>query len=76
MSLAVAQEVVDDHANNWEEENNESPNDFIGDRAVRLKDFNCSTNVLVPTQDVIDIVIPEEVVMLTPGDNVKNQDDD
>ncbi len=41
MGLSVREEVVDDHANNREEEDNEGPDDFSGDRAVRLEDLNC-----------------------------------
>ncbi len=45
VGLSVREEVVDDHANNREEENNESPDDFSGDGAVRLEDLNCGTSM-------------------------------
>mgnify|MGYP004506558163 CR=1 FL=1 len=46
VGLAVGEEVVDDHADDREEEDNEGPNDLAGDRAVRLEDLNCGTHTL------------------------------
>ena len=40
MSPAVGEKVVDDHADDWEEEDDEGPEDFVGDRTVRLEDLN------------------------------------
>lgn len=40
MSLAVAEEVVDDHADDREQEDNEGPDDLAGNGAVRLEDFD------------------------------------
>jgi hypothetical protein len=40
MGLAVREEVVDDHADNGEEEDNKSPNDLVRDGAVRLEDLD------------------------------------
>ena len=40
VGLTVREEVVDDHADDGEEEDNKSPDDFVGDRAVALEDFN------------------------------------
>jgi len=42
VSLAVGEEVVDEHADNWEEEDDKSPEDLVGDGAVWLEDLNCS----------------------------------
>jgi hypothetical protein len=42
VSLAVREEVVDDHSDNGEEEDNETPEDLVRDGAVRLKDLNCA----------------------------------
>jgi hypothetical protein len=41
VSLAVGEEVVDEHADNGEKEDNKSPEDLVGDGAVRLEDLNC-----------------------------------
>jgi hypothetical protein len=38
--LAVREEVVDNHADNREEENNEGPDDLARDGAVRLEDLD------------------------------------
>lgn len=43
--MAVREEVVDDHANNGEEEDDESPENLIGNGTVRLEDFNCGTGM-------------------------------
>ena len=45
MGLAVGEEIVDDHADDGEEEDYEGPNDLAGDRAVRLEDLNWGTHV-------------------------------
>jgi len=44
VSRAVGEEVVDKHADNWEEEDNESPDDLVAYGAVALEDLNCGTN--------------------------------
>ena len=46
MGLAVWEEVVDDHADNGEEEDNEGPDNLAGDGAVRLEDLNCGARTL------------------------------
>lgn len=38
---AVAEEVVDDHADNGEEEDDEAPDDLVERRAVGLDDLDC-----------------------------------
>lgn len=43
MSLAVAEEIIDDHADDGEQEDNEGPDDLVGDGAVRLEDLDCGT---------------------------------
>lgn len=48
VSLAVAEEIVDDHAANREDENDERPDDLVGGGAVRLEDLDCSTDTSVP----------------------------
>ena len=40
MSVAVGEEVVDDHTDDGEEEDDKSPDDFVHDWAVALEDFN------------------------------------
>ena len=44
MGLAVGEEVVDEHADHREQEDDESPENLVGDGAVRLEDLNCGTN--------------------------------
>lgn len=44
VSLAIGEEVVDDHSDNREEEDNQSPNDLVGYGAVGLEDLNCGTD--------------------------------
>lgn len=41
--LAVREEVVDDHSDNREEEDNETPENLVGDGTVRLKDLDCGS---------------------------------
>lgn len=41
--LAVGEEVVDNHSDNGEEEDNEAPEDLVGDGTVRLKDLDCGS---------------------------------
>ena len=43
MGLAVGEEVVDDHADDGEEENDESPEDFVGYRALGIENLDCGT---------------------------------
>ena len=45
MGLAVAEEVVDEHADDGEEEDNECPDELVGDRTVRLEDLNPGNDV-------------------------------
>ena len=45
VSLAVGEEVIDEHADNGEKEDNKSPEDLVGDGAVRLEDLNPSNDV-------------------------------
>jgi hypothetical protein len=40
VSLAVGEQVVDEHADNGEEEDDESPKDLVGHGAVGLEDLN------------------------------------
>lgn len=42
MSLAVGEQVVDNHSDNGEEEDDETPEDLVGNGAVRLKDLDCA----------------------------------
>lgn len=46
MGLAVGEEVVDDHADDREEEDNKSPEDLVGDWAVGLEDLDCGSSML------------------------------
>ncbi len=43
MGLAVGEEVVDDHADDGEEENDKCPEHLVGDGTVGLEDLDCST---------------------------------
>lgn len=43
VGLAVGEEVVDDHANDREEEDDECPEHLVGDGTVGLEDLDCST---------------------------------
>lgn len=43
VGMAVGEEVVDEHADNREEEYDESPDDLVGHGAVGLEDLNCRT---------------------------------
>ena len=45
MGLAVGEEVVNDHADNREEENDEGPEDFVRYGAVRLENLDCGRRV-------------------------------
>jgi hypothetical protein len=38
---AVREDVVDDHADDGEEEDDKSPENLVRDRTVRLEDFDC-----------------------------------
>lgn len=44
VGMAVRKEVVDEHADNREEEYDESPDDLVGHGAVGLEDLNCRTD--------------------------------
>lgn len=44
VGMAVREEVVDEHADNREEEYDESPDDLVGHGAVGLEDLNCRTD--------------------------------
>jgi hypothetical protein len=46
VSRAVREEVVDEHADDWEEEDDECPKDFVRDGTVRLEDLDCGTDTL------------------------------
>lgn len=39
--LAVGEEVVDDHSDDGEEEDNKTPEDLVRDGAVGLEDLDC-----------------------------------
>lgn len=41
MFLAVREQPVDDHADDGEDEDDETPKELVGGRAVRLEDFDC-----------------------------------
>ena len=43
--LAVGEEVVDDHSDDGEEEDDETPEDLVRDGAVRLKDLDPDKNI-------------------------------
>lgn len=43
VGLTVGEEVVDDHADDGEEEDDECPKHLVGDGAVGLEDLDCST---------------------------------
>jgi hypothetical protein len=45
VGLAVGEEVVDDHADDGEQEDDESPEDFVRYGALRLEDLNCGHRV-------------------------------
>jgi hypothetical protein len=65
---AVGEEVVDEHANNWEEEDNKSPKDFVGHGAVALEDLNCRTHVseclvvATPSQDRHEVMEGRDIL--------------
>jgi len=40
MASTVGEEIVKDKSENWEEEDNEKPEDFVRDRAAGLKDLD------------------------------------
>jgi hypothetical protein len=44
VSLAVGEEVVDEHADNGEDEDDESPENLVRDGTVGLENFNYSTD--------------------------------
>lgn len=44
MRLAVGEQVVDDHSDNGEEEDDETPEDLVGNGAVRLEDLDCAAS--------------------------------
>jgi hypothetical protein len=44
VGLAVGEEIVDDHADNGEEEDNENPDDLARNGAVGLEDFDCDSD--------------------------------
>lgn len=43
MGFAVREEVVNDHADNGEEEDDESPEDLVDDGTLRLDNLDCGT---------------------------------
>jgi hypothetical protein len=43
VGVAVGEEVVDDHADDGEEEDDECPEHLVRDGAVGLEDLDCST---------------------------------
>ncbi|OIC48785.1 hypothetical protein A7L03_18955 [Acinetobacter baumannii] len=45
MSLAVGEEVVDDHSDDGEEEDDKGPEDLVGDGTVGLEDFDPSNDI-------------------------------
>jgi hypothetical protein len=80
VSLAVGEEVIDEHADDGEEEDNKSPEDLVGDWAVRLEDLNCSTTrQLQPQNEQVSSTGScrwEKKARLTPGNNVQHQHDE
>jgi hypothetical protein len=56
VSLAVGKQVVNEHADYREKENDERPEDLVRDGAVRLEDLDCvcqlqfSTNITAPSE--------------------------
>ena len=42
--LAVGEQVVDDHSDNGEEEDDETPEDLVRNGAVRLEDLDCAAS--------------------------------
>jgi hypothetical protein len=64
----VAEEVVDDHADNGEEEDDEAPEDLVQRWAVGLDNLNCS---------LVSKAAPagKSGLKCTPGDDVENKDD-
>jgi hypothetical protein len=76
VGLAVREEVVDNHADDGEEEYDEGPEDLVRYGALRLEDLNCNRCVsLVPV--VIQLrLLRGEGKGLTPCDDVENQDDE
>jgi hypothetical protein len=45
VGLAVREKPVDDHADNGEDEDDETPEELVGGRAVRLQDLDCGTRI-------------------------------
>lgn len=42
MRLSVREQEVDDHADDGEQEDDETPDELIGDGPVRFQNFDCS----------------------------------
>lgn len=43
VSLAVGEQVVNEHADDGEEEDDETPEDLVGNGTVGLEDLDCDT---------------------------------
>jgi hypothetical protein len=43
VSLAVGEQVVDNHSDDGEQEDDETPKDLVGNGTVRLEDLDCDT---------------------------------
>lgn len=79
MGLAVGEEVVDEHANDGEDEDDEGPEDLVGHRAVGLKDLDCRDTSArgLKRQTVVMVMCPVCLgEVLTPRNNVQHQDDE
>lgn len=81
VSLAVGEEVVDEHADNGEEEDDESPENLVRDGTVGLEDFNYSTDMsasafrkAAPPKTGRRRDARFERTGLTPSNDVQNQD--
>lgn len=64
MGGAVGEEVVDEHANEREEEDNQAPDNFVQRRAVRLDDLNC-TRISAALSCRVEIFVPQAITSST-----------
>lgn len=68
VSLAVGEQVVDNHSNNGEEEDDETPEDLVGNGAVGLKDLDCRTPLAYYRR--------QRRLIHTPDKNIEYQDNE
>jgi len=79
MLRTVGEEVIDKHSADGEDENKETPEELVRDRAVRFKDLNCekwSVLALGGQQDRRGQRMVGMRKIHTPDNNIKNQNDE